>query len=84
MTGFGNCFRCGAQTGRYDEDRHDWDCGCGLRESSTTTPDDGIPNKFKKLIRTGRWDWIEKSDAKGNPVKVGVVRKSTGETRWLP
>lgn len=81
MTGFGNCYRCGTQTGRYDEDRHDFDCGCGV--APAPSQDDGIPNNFKKLIRTGRWEWIEKGDNNGNVIKLGVMRKSTGEMRFF-
>ena len=42
-----------------------------------------IANKFKKLVRSGRWEWIRKTDGAGLLIIVGVRRISTGEERWF-
>ena len=42
-----------------------------------------IPNKYKKLVKSGRWGWIKKTDGRSNLIVVGVRRFSTGEERWF-
>lgn len=41
-----------------------------------------IPGKIRKLMKTGRWEWIEKTDGQSRLWKVGVRRKSNGEERF--
>ena len=41
-----------------------------------------VPDKIMKLINSGRWEWITKTQD-NNQYLVGVRRKSTGEERWL-
>ena len=77
MTAYGDCHRCGFETGFYDTPNKRWDCGCKDRTEQ------GIPKKYRKLMNTGRWRWIEKTNGHGAIVKVGIERKSTGEERWF-
>lgn len=77
MTAYGQCYKCGTDTGNYDSKAKRWECSaCGK-------PPDPAPPKIMKLIRSGRWDWIEKTDGQGRLHKVGVRRISNGEERWF-
>ena len=91
MTSCGECYNCGTLTGWYDETKKRWDCGCSGTRLYGDTKDIPVSRpvksgpvapKYAKLLRTGRWSLIEKTDSAGTAYPVGVRRKSTGEDQF--